>query len=121
MCVYNKHLAKLQHVETLHEISALTNNSELNEQIDTIVTGLQVQYRFKCSPDPTTIPNCLSTISASKLKKIDENELQNSLLHPVKRQKRQKLSHEYVFFHQFYHTYINHSLYIEDLIFFLHF
>ena len=114
MFVYDKHLAKLQHVETLHEISALTNNSELNEHIDTIVAGLQVQYRLRCSPDPTTI-------SASKLEKIAENELQNSLLHPVKRQKRQKLSHKYVFFHQFYHTYINHSLYIEDLIFLLHF
>ena len=86
-------------------LSNIRNNSELNEHIDTIVAGLQVQYRLKCSPDPTTIPNCLSTISMSKLEKIYENELQNSLLHPVKRQKRQKLSHEYVFFHQFYYTY----------------
>ena len=39
--VYNKHLAKLQHVETLHDISALTNNSELNEHKYTIVTGVQ--------------------------------------------------------------------------------
>ena len=82
----DKHLAK-HHVEKLQEISALTNTSELNENKDTIVTGLQVQYRLKCSPDPTTIPNCLSTISMSKLEKIYENELQNSLLHPVKRQK----------------------------------
>ena len=40
--VYNKHLEKLHRVETLHKISALTNNSELNEHKDTIVTGLQV-------------------------------------------------------------------------------
>ena len=56
MFVYNKHLAKLQHVETLHEIAALINNSELNEHIDTIVTGLQVQYQLRCSPDLNFLP-----------------------------------------------------------------
>jgi len=79
-------------------------------------TKIQLYQDFKfesvrCSPDPTTnsklfvynLTNEMILLSASKLEKIDENELQNSLLDPVKRQKRQKLSHEYVFFHQFYH------------------